>query len=155
MATSETLAAVATAVWMILVLLSTPRCAFPEVPVPPLLRLVHLRIPALPAVFGRTGRVNQSRVHDRAGGNAHAFRFQVQVHRPQNLFSQVVFFQQMTELAHRSQVHGELFRDRPQSKWPRTHLGPQLQGNFIRIRAGVHRRSFCHKEEETSAVCSA
>src|ERR1019366_7940266 len=80
----------------------------PEVPILPLLRLVHLWVPALLAVFGRGRGVNQGRVHNRARRDSHTFSLQMQVHRPQNLFSQIVLFQQVPELTHRSLVRHRL-----------------------------------------------
>jgi hypothetical protein len=38
---------------------------------------------------------------DRAGRDSHLLRLQVQVHLPQDLFAQLVFFQQVPKLAHR------------------------------------------------------
>src|SRR3989441_4218418 len=108
-AESATLAAVATAVWMIFVLLSTPTCAFiPKYPLFALLRLVHLRIALLLPVLGRSGCVQDGRVHDRARRDSHPLRLQVQVHLPQDLFPQLVFFQQVPELAHRGLVRHRL-----------------------------------------------
>src|SRR5439155_6571557 len=66
-----------------------------------LLRLVHLRIALLLPVLGRSGCVQDGRVHDRAGRDSHSLRLQVQVHLPQDLFPQLAFFQQVPELAHR------------------------------------------------------
>jgi hypothetical protein len=60
----------------------------PEVPLVALLRLV----------------LQDDRVHDRASREAHPFRLQVQVHLPQNLFAQLLFFQQVPELAHRGLI---------------------------------------------------
>jgi hypothetical protein len=48
----------------------------------------------------RSGRVQNGRVHDGAGRDSHSLGLQVQVHRPQNLFAKMVFFQQVPELAH-------------------------------------------------------
>ena len=80
----------------------------PEVPVLSLLRLVHLWVPALLTVFGRTGRMDQGCIHNRAAADPHPFGLQVQVHCPQNLFSQVVLFQQVAKLAHRGLVRHRL-----------------------------------------------
>src|SRR5438445_3063457 len=57
---------------MIFVLLSTPTCAFiPKYPLFALLRLVHLRIALLLPVLGRSGCVQDGRVHDRARRDSH------------------------------------------------------------------------------------
>src|SRR5579859_3395449 len=80
----------------------------PEVPVLPLLRLVHLWVAALLAVLGRGRCVNQGRVHNRARRDPYSLRLQVQIHRPQNLFSQIVLFQQVPELAHRGLIRYRL-----------------------------------------------
>jgi hypothetical protein len=45
--------------------------------------------------------MNNGRVHDRAGRNPHSLGLQMQVHRPQDLFPQVVLFQQVPEITHR------------------------------------------------------
>jgi hypothetical protein len=79
-------------------------CLHPEVPLFALLRLVHLRITLLFSVLGRSGCVQDARVQDRAGRDSHPLGLQVQVHRPQDLFPQLVFFQQVPELAHRGLV---------------------------------------------------
>ena len=79
-------------------------CLHPEVPLFALLRLVHLRITLLFSVLGRSGCVQDGRVHDRAGRDSHPLGLQVQVHRPQDLFPKLVFFQQVPELAHRGLV---------------------------------------------------
>ena len=39
-------------------------------------------------VLGRSGRMQDGRVHDRAGRDSHPLGLQVQVHPPQNLFAQ-------------------------------------------------------------------
>src|SRR6202521_4742086 len=101
-AESATLAAVATAVWMIFVLLSTPTCAF--------IPKYHC-LPFL--VWCISGSRRCSRFLVEVGAckmvaSTHSFRLQVQVHRPQNLFAQMVLFQQMPELAHRGLVRGRL-----------------------------------------------
>src|SRR5208282_1052718 len=44
----------------------------PEIPLLALLRLVHLRITLLLAVLGRGGRMDNGRVHDRAGRDPHS-----------------------------------------------------------------------------------
>jgi hypothetical protein len=62
------LAAVATAVWIILVLRSTAQVRLhPEVPLLALLRLVHLWIALLFLILGRSGRVQEGCLDDRAG----------------------------------------------------------------------------------------
>ena len=80
----------------------------PEVPLFALLRLVHLRIALLFPVLGRSGCVQDGRVHDRARRDSHPLRLQVQIHLPQDLFPQLVFFQQVPELAHRGLVRHRL-----------------------------------------------
>src|SRR6202035_5487535 len=50
----------------------------PEVPLVAFLRLVHFRIALLLSVFGRGRRMQDRRVHDRAGGDAHSPSLQVQ-----------------------------------------------------------------------------
>src|SRR5437660_9942639 len=80
----------------------------PEVPLFALLRLVHLRIALLLPVLGRSGCLQDGRVHDRARRDSHPLRLQVQVHLPQDLFPQLVFFQQVPELAHRGFVRHRL-----------------------------------------------
>ena len=52
--------------------------------------------------------MNQGRVHNRARRDPHALRLQMQVHRPQNLFPQMVLFQQVPELAHRRLIRHRL-----------------------------------------------
>ncbi len=94
---------------MILVLPVDAHVRFhPEVPVLPLLRLVHLWVPALFAVLGRGRGVNQSRVHNRARRDPHPLGLQMQVHCPQNLFPQMVLFQQVPKLAHRRLIRRRL-----------------------------------------------
>src|SRR5439155_10404112 len=61
----------------------------PEVPLFALLRLGHLRIALLLPVLGRSGCVQDGRVHDRARRDSHPLRLQVQVHLPQDLFPPV------------------------------------------------------------------
>src|SRR5438477_1761722 len=73
-----------------------------------LLRLVHLRIALLLPILGRSGCVQDGRVHDRASRDSHPLRLQVQIHLSQDLFPQLVFFQQVPELAHRSLVRHRL-----------------------------------------------
>src|SRR5437879_12713969 len=76
---------------MIFVLLSTPTCAFiPKYPLFALLRLVHLRIALLLPVLGRSGCVQDGRVHDGARRDSHPLRLQVQIHLSQDLFPQLV-----------------------------------------------------------------
>ena len=53
------------------------------------------------------------RVHDRAGGNAHSTGLQMQIHRPQDFFAKFVFFQQVPKLAHRGFVRLVHFRIAP------------------------------------------
>src|SRR5207244_765556 len=79
-----------------------------EVPLFALLRLVHLRIALLLPVLGRSGCVQDGRVHDRARRDPHPLRLQVQVHLSQDLFAQLMFFQQVPELAHRGFVRHRL-----------------------------------------------
>src|SRR3989442_4355054 len=80
----------------------------PEVPLFALLRLGHLRIALLLPVLGRSGCVQDGRVHDRARRDSHPLRLQVQVHLSQDLFPQLMFFQQVPELAHRGLVRHRL-----------------------------------------------
>jgi hypothetical protein len=49
----------------------------PEIPLIAFLRLVHFRIVLLLSVFGRGRRMQDGRVHDRAGGDAHSAGLQV------------------------------------------------------------------------------
>ncbi len=48
--------------------------------------------------------MNDGRVHDRSGGDAHPFGLQVQVHRAQYLFSQIVLLEQVAEITDRGLV---------------------------------------------------
>src|SRR5215467_7542716 len=105
----------------------------------PLLRLMHLRVPALLTVFGRGRCVNQGRVYNRAPGDAYALRLQVQIHSPQNLFSQMVLFQQMTELAHRRLVRYWLGSQVNPRKLPQRRRAPQ---RGVVVRGSARHRCF-------------
>ena len=96
---------------MIFVLLSTPTCAFiPKYHCLPFFAWCISGSRLWPRFLGG-GRVNDGRVHDRAGGDAHPCRLQVQIHRAQYLFSQIVLLQQVAEVADRGLVRHRL---RPQ-----------------------------------------
>src|SRR5437870_4682830 len=107
---SATLAAVATAVWMIFVLLSTPTCAFiPKYHCLPFFVWCISGSRCCSRFLVEVGAcVQDGRVHDRAGRDSHPLRLQVQVHLPQDLFPQLVCFQQVPELAHRGLVRHRL-----------------------------------------------
>jgi hypothetical protein len=73
----------------------------PEVPWFALLRLVHLRITFLFSVLGRSGCVQDGRVHDRAGRDSHPPGLAGAGSPSPGSVPPVVFFQQVPELAHR------------------------------------------------------
>ena len=72
----------------------------PEVPLLAFARLVHLRVTLLLPILGRTGRVNDGRVHNRACRNAHSALLQVQVDGFQNLAAQSMLLQKVAKLAY-------------------------------------------------------
>src|SRR5437870_2842267 len=108
-AESATLAAVATAVWMIFVLLSTPTCAFiPKYHCLPFFVWCISGSRCCSRFLVEVGCVQDGRVHDRARRDSHPLRLQVQIHLSQDLFAQLMFFQQVPELAHRGLVRYRL-----------------------------------------------
>ena len=73
----------------------------PEVPLVALPRLTHLGIALLFPVLGRTGRVDQGRIHDGPSADSQSSALQVFPHLLENGFSQPVGLQQVAELADR------------------------------------------------------
>ena len=69
----------------------------PEVPLLSLARLMHFRVALSAPVLGRRGRMNNGRIHNRAGGDADAPAFQILVHRVQHRPAQFVLLQQVTK----------------------------------------------------------
>src|ERR1019366_2913508 len=76
----------------------------PEVPLLALACLVHLRIPLLPRVLGRTRSVDNRRIYDGPGTEAQSLRLQMLADPLKQPLPQLVLLQQMTELAHRGLV---------------------------------------------------
>src|SRR5271168_1495685 len=76
----------------------------PEVPLLALARLVHLRIALTARVLSRRRRVEDGRIHDRAGLDLDALGFQMHVHRLQHQTAKLVLLQQMPEAQHRRLV---------------------------------------------------
>src|ERR1017187_6580728 len=83
----------------------------PEVPLLALPGLVHLRVALAARVLGRRRRMDNGRIHDRAGRDLDALGRQMMVHRLQHLLAQGVFLQQMAEAA-----DGGLVRRRTRSE---------------------------------------
>jgi len=71
------------------------------------LRLMHLRVTRLVLVLGRTGRIDNRRIHDGTGVHLHAVFLQVFTDQGKQPIAQIVRFKQMTELADRGLIrHG-------------------------------------------------
>src|ERR1700741_5622364 len=105
MCLSATLAAEVTTECTTFSLLSTPMCALgSEVPLVALLGLMHFRVALASGVLRRTGRMDNGRVHDGAGGDADAFAFQVAVHHVQHFAAQIVLLKQVAEAKNRGLV---------------------------------------------------
>ncbi len=80
-----------------------------EVPLVALLRRVHLRVPFLLPVFGRTRRADDGGIHNRAPVYLQAVFLQVFANQLKQLLAQVVGFQQVAELENRRLVRRRLF----------------------------------------------
>src|SRR5215470_18525158 len=102
--TSDTFAAEARIVWISLVLLSTPTCAFiPKYHCLPF-EVVHLRIALAVFVLGGARRADNRRIYYGAVGDLDAITVQVLVHCPQQRLAALVPLEQMSELADRRLV---------------------------------------------------
>ena len=84
-------------------------CLHAEVPLVALLRRVHLRVPFLLPVFGRTRRADDGGIHNRAPVYLQAVFLQVFANQLKQLLAQVVGFQQVAELENRRLVRRRLF----------------------------------------------
>jgi hypothetical protein len=84
----------------------------PEVPLVPLLGLMHLGIAGLVGILSRGRRIDDRRIDNRAGGYLQPLRGQVPLHLVEQPPAQIVLFEQVTEAAHR-----RLIRHDP---WPMT-----------------------------------
>ena len=80
-----------------------------EVPLVALLRRVHLRVPFLLPVLGRTRRADDGGIHNRAPVYLQAVFLQVFANQLKQLLAQVVGFQQVAELENRRLVRRRLF----------------------------------------------
>lgn len=78
-----------------------------EVPLVAFLGLMHLGIPLLGPILGRTGRTDEGGIYNGAPADLHAVDGQICPNSDKELFSQLVGFQQMSKLADR-----RLIRDR-------------------------------------------
>ena len=79
-------------------------CLHSEIPLLALAGLVHLGIALLILVLGRTRRVDDRGIDNGSTRHLHAILFQVDIHYPEQLITEVVAFHQMTKLADRGLV---------------------------------------------------
>ena len=70
----------------------------PEMPLVPLLGLMHLRVPLLGTVLGGRRRLDEDGVHDGSLPQPQPLAFQVGVDFPQETLPQVVLLQQVAEV---------------------------------------------------------
>src|ERR1035437_97324 len=76
----------------------------PEVTLVTLLGLMYLRVALSRAAPGRRRRMDDGRMHDRAGGYADALRVQIAAHCYQYLVAQIALFKQVAEAENRGLI---------------------------------------------------
>ena len=78
-----------------------------KVPLVPLLRLMHLRIPLLRPILRRTGGTDDGGIHNGPSTDLHAMDRQIRANPRKQLLAQLVGFQEMPKLADRRLIrHG-------------------------------------------------
>ncbi len=87
-----------------------------EVPLVALFRRVHLRVPFLVPVLGRTRRADDGGIDNGAFANFQAVRFKVFTNQLKQLFTQVMGFQKVPEFENRRLVRRRLFAQVDASK---------------------------------------
>jgi hypothetical protein len=99
-----------------------------EVPLVTLAGLMHLRVASLVFVPGRTGGIDDRRIHDGAGIQLQAVFLKVRVDQAEQLVTQVMGFKKMPELADRSFIRYRFPAQVDPDKSP--HRARVIQGLF-------------------------
>ena len=105
-----------------------------EVPLLAFAGLAHVRIALLVLVLGRTRRVDDRGVHDRAGADLEALRMKIALHVLERRLTEGVAHQQMTELADR--------------RFVRRQFGAQVDAGEAAYRRQVVQRRFSCRVRE-------
>ena len=107
----------------------------PRAPLVALAGLMNLGITSLSLVLGRTGRVDDGRIHNGAAADSQPSRLQVFAHRLENEFSQSVGFKQVLKLAGCRTCNNILCGIHPDSlrvfRWQNPMIGAPPRVSFV------------------------